>query len=244
MEELTNSVILMYISLCLFIISIGIVIGCKVYRNINEQEFQDKGKVIQRIIKTYLLVQCVSWPLVLVLFGVKSAVIRSAFIVNHPSMTATFIHISNFIVKLTLMYVGFNSLIIAVCRYTFMMIVTHNDASNIKKIRQLIVIISIMVPIIITVLNEAFVPMSEYKIHLMPHQVEILETKMSSNTFCILQNTTLIIRQSLIYDDIQDLMPQSFLRPLKDVVCIINFAACSNIFEAVFYTHIFWYNKR
>ena len=244
MEDLTNAVIFMYISLCLFIITIGITIACKVYRNINEQEFQDKGKVIQRIIKTYLLVQCVSWPLVLVLFGVKSAVIRSAFIVNHPSMTATFIHMSNFIVKLTLMYVGFNSLIIAVCRYTFMMIVTHNDASTIKKIRQLIVIISIMVPIIITVLNEAFVPMSEYKIHLMPHQVEILETKMSSNTFCILQNTTLIIRQSLIYDDIQDLMPQSFLRPLKDVVCIINFAACSNIFEAVFYTHIFWYNKR
>ena len=244
MEILTNTVIFMYISLCLFTITIGIAINCKVYRNINEEELKDKGKVIQRIIKTYALVQCVSWPLVLVLIGVKSAVIRSAFLVNHPSMTVTFIHISNFIVKLTLMYVGFNSLIIAVCRYTFMMIVTHNDASTIKKIRQLIVTISIMVPIIITVLNEAFVPMSEYKIHLMPHQVEILETKMSSNTFCILQNTTLIIRQSLIYDDIQDLMPQSFLRPLKDVVCIINFAACSNIFEAVFYTHIFWYNKR
>ena len=94
MEDLTNAVIFMYISLCLFIITIGIAIACKVYRNINEQEFRDKGKAIQRIIKTYALVQCVSWPLVLVLFGVKSVVIRSAFLVNHPSMTAIFTHIS------------------------------------------------------------------------------------------------------------------------------------------------------
>ena len=244
MEELTNTVIFMYISLCLFIITLGIAIGRKVYRNINEEEFKDKGKVIQRIIKTYALVQCVSWPLVLVLFGVKSAVIRSAFLVNHPSMSATFVHISNFIVKLNLMYVGFNSLIIAVCRYIFMMIVTHNDASTIKKIRQLIVIASIMVPIIMTILNEAFVPMSEYKIHLMPHQVEIMETKMPSSNFCILQNTTLIIRQSLIYDGVNDFIPQLFLRPLKDAVRIINFVTYSNILEAVFYTHIFWYNKR
>ena len=244
MEDLTNAVIFMYISLCLFIITIGIAIACKVYRNINEQEFRDKGKAIQRIIKTYALVQCVSWPLVLVLFGVKSVVIRSAFLVNHPSMTAIFTHISNFIVKLTLMYVGFNSLIIALCRYIFMMIVTHNDASTIKKIRQLIVAASVMCPIIMTFLNEAFVPMSEYKIHLMSHQVEIMEPKMESSNFCILQNTTLIIRQSLLYAHINDFIPQLILRPLKDVVCIINFAACSNILEAVLYTHIFWYNKR
>ena len=244
MEDLTNAVIFMYISLCLFIITIGIAIACKVYRNINEQEFRDKGKAIQRIIKTYALVQCVSWPLVLVLFGVKSVVIRSAFLVNHPSMTAIFTHISNFIVKLTLMYVGFNSLIIALCRYIFMMIVTHNDASTIKKIRQLIVAASVMCPIIMTFLNEAFVPMSEYKIHLMSHQVEIMEPKMESSNFCILQNTTLIIRQSLIYDGVNDFIPQLFLRPLKDAVRIINFVTYSNILEAVFYTHIFWYNKR
>ena len=244
MEELTNIVILMYLSLCLFIITIGIGIGCKVYRKVNEEEFKDKGKVIQRIIKTYALVQCVSWPLVLVLFGVKSAVIRSAFLVNHPSKTATFIHISNFIVKLTLMYVGFNSLIIAICRYIFMMIVTHNDAGTIKKIRKIIVAASVTLPVILTMLNEAFVPMSEYKIHLMPHQVEEMETKMSTGPLCILQNTTLIIRQSLVSDAINEFVPQLFLQPLKDAVCIINFAVCSNIFEAVFYTHIFWHNKR
>ena len=239
MEVLTNTVIFMYISMCLFIITIGIAINCKVYRNINEEEFKDKGKVIQRIIKTYALVQCVSWPSVLVLFGVKSA-----FLVHHLSMSLTFVHISNFIVKLTLMYVGFNSLIIALCRYIFMMIVTHNDAGSIKTVRKLIVIASVMVPIMITFLNEAFVPMSEYKIHLMQHQVEVMELTMSSSTFSILHNTTLIIRQSLISDAINDFIPQLFLRPLKDVVCIINFAACSNILEAVFYTHIFWNNKR
>ena len=218
MEELTNIVILIYILLCLFISTIGIAIGYKVYRNINEEEFKDKGKVIQRIIKTYALVQCVSWPLVLVLFGVKSAVIRSSFLVNRPSMTATFVHISNFIVKLTLMYVGLNSLIIALCRYIFVMIVTHNDAGSIKKVRNLIVIASVMVPIMITFLNEAFVPMSEYKIHLMHHQVEAMETTISSSTFSVLQNTTLIIRQSLISDAINDFFPQPFLRDLKVVV--------------------------
>lgn len=244
MEELTISVILLYIILCLFIFTIGIAIGYKVYRNIDKEELKDKGKVIQRIVKTYAILQCVCWPLALVLFGVKSVVIRSAFIVNYPSITATFVHISNFIVKLTLMYVGFNSLIIAFCRYIFMMIVTHNDAAIIKKIRKLIVATSIMFPISMTFLNEAFVPMAEYKIDLMPHQVEIMETKIPSSTFCILQNTTLIIRQSRIYDAMNDFVPQLFLNSLKGAVCIMNFAACSNILEAVFYTHIFWYNKR
>ena len=94
------------------------------------------------------------------------------------------------------------------------------------------------------ILNDAFVHMAEYKIDIMHHQVEIIDTKMPNNTFCILQNTTIIIRQSRTYDDINDFVPQLFLYPLKDVVCIINFAACPNILEAVFYTHIFWYNKR
>ena len=81
-EELTISAILLYIRLCLFTFSIGIAIGFKGYRNIDEEELKDNGKMIQRIIKTYAIVQCVCWSLALVLFGVKSVVIRSAVIVN------------------------------------------------------------------------------------------------------------------------------------------------------------------
>ena len=133
-EELTISAILLYIILCLFTFNIGIAIGFKGYRNIDEEEPKDNGKMIQRIIKTYAKVQCGCWSLALGLFGVKSVVIRSAVIVNYPSMTEKFVHISNSIVKLTLMNVGFHSLIIALCRYIFLMIVTHNDATTIKKI--------------------------------------------------------------------------------------------------------------
>ena len=151
MEQLTTLVMFAYISLCLIVIIFGILINFKVYRDINIEEFKEKGKVIQRILKNYCEVQCVAWPVVLSLFGAVAVVIRSNLILNHPSSTITFLHAAEFIIKLTLIYVGFNSFIIAFCRYIFIIIVTHNELESIKRIRRIIVIASIVAPIMLAI---------------------------------------------------------------------------------------------
>ena len=240
-------VIFSYIVLCLIIASIGILICYKVYHNINDEEFKQKGKIIQRILKNYCLVQCVSWPLTLVLFGVVSVVIRSSFIINHPSVTVGSIHVAELIIKFTFLYAGFNSFIIGLCRYVFIIIVTHDEASTINIIRKVIVAASIVVPTILTILDVAFMPLTEMKIHLMPHQVVIMETLERSNNdylYSVIHNTTLIIPGSPVYTLALDFIPQFFLYPMKCIVEFMTFAACSNIIECGFYMHIFWYNKR
>ena len=247
MEELPMIVIFTYIVLCLLITSTGILIGHNVYHNINDEEFRQKGKVIQRILKNYCMVQCISWPLTLVLFGVVSVIIRSSFIINHPSVTVSSIHVAELIIKFTFLYAGFNSFIIGLCRYIFIIIVTHDEANTINIIRKLIVAASIVVPTTLTILDVAFMPLREKEIHLMPHQVVMMETLALSNNdylYSVIHNTTLIIPGSPVYTLARDFIPQFFLYPIKCFVELMTFAACSNIIEGGFYMHIFWYNKR
>ena len=244
MEQFTTLVMLTYILLCMIFIIIGIIINFKTYHNINIEEFKEKGKVIQMILKNYCQVQCVAWPVVLSSFGAVSVMIRSSFILNHPSSAITFIHVAEFIIKLTLIYVALNSFIIASCRYIFIIIVTHNESESIKRIRKVIVLASIIGPIILAILDEAFVPLANYKINLTPYQVQMVKTQLLNNSGYHIHNTTLIIPQSLIYNTIQDYVPQLLLYPINCFLFIINFLALSNVIEAGLYIHIFWYNKR
>ena len=245
MEQLTTLSMFAYISLCLIVIIIGILINLKVYHDINIEEFKEKGKVIQRILKNYCKVQCVAWPVVLSLFGAVAVVIRSNLILNHPSSTITFLHAAEFIIKLTLIYVGFNSFIIAFCRYIFIIIVTHNELESIKRIRRVIVIASITAPIMLAILDEAFVPLSKYGINLLPHEVEMVKTQLFNNSSGYeIRNATLIVGQSLIYNVIHDYIPQPLLYPINCFLLIVTFLALSNIIEAGLYIHIFCYNKR
>ena len=234
----------MYILLCVIVIIIGIAINFKTYHNINIEEFKEKGKVIQSILKNYCKVQCVAWPVVLSSFGAISVMIRSSFILNHSSSVITFIQVAEFIIKLTLIFVSFNSVIIASCRYIFIIIVTHNELESIKRIRKMIVLASIIGPIILTILDEAFVPLAKYKINLTQYQVQMVKTQLLNNSGYEISNTSFIIPQSLIYNVIQDYVPQLLLYPINCFLFIINFSAFSNVIEAGLYIHIFWYNKR
>ena len=234
----------MYILLCVIVIIIGIEINFKTYHNINIEEFKEKGKVIQSILKNYCKVQCVAWPVVLSSFGAISVMIRSSFILNHSSSVITFIQVAEFIIKLTLIYVSFNSFIIASCRYIFIIIVTHNELESIKRIRKMIVLASIIGPIILTILDEAFVPLAKYKINLTQYQVQMVKTQLLNNSGYEISNKSFIIPQSLIYNVIQDYVPQLLLYPINCFLFIINFSTFSNVIEAGLYIHIFWYNKR
>ena len=244
MEELTTIVIFIYIVLCLIIISLGTLINFKVYRNINDEEFKEKGKIVQRILKSYCMVQCFAWPFILVLFGVVCTVIRSSFIIYYPTMAMVSMDIAEFIIAFVFLYVGFNSFIIGLCRYVFVIIITHNDTSTVKMIRKLIFAASISVPTILTICNLTFLPLSEKKINLMPDQIEIMESVMLNNTGYEIQNETLIIPRATIYTFARDVVPQFLRYPIQCVLEFITFLACSNIIEGGFYIHIFWYKKR
>ena len=244
MEELNIVVLFTYVVLCLIIISLGTLINYKVYRNINDEEFKEKGKIIQRIVKNYCIVQCFAWPFILVLFGIVCTVIRSSFIFYHPKMTVASINLAEFIISFVFLYVGFNSFIIGLCRYVFIIIITHNDTSTIKRIRKLIFAASIAVPTILTILDLTFLPLPEKKIDLMPHHIEMMKTMMFNNSGYEIENDTWIIPRSNFYTVAHDVVPKFLLHPIQCVLELITFSACSNVIEGGFYIHIFWFKKR
>ena len=44
----------------------GIFLGKKLYDNVQKEEHQEKGKIMQKILKTYVLVQCIGYPSMLI----------------------------------------------------------------------------------------------------------------------------------------------------------------------------------
>ena len=244
MEELNLVVHFTYIVLCLIIIYLGTLINYQVHRNINDEEFKEKGKIIQRIVKNYCMVQCFAWPFILALFGIVCTVVRSPFILYHPKMTVALMHLAEFIISFVFLFVGFNSFIIGLCRYVFIIIITHNDTCTIKMIRKLIFAASIAVPTLLTILDLTFLPLPEKKINLMPQQIKMMNTMIFNNSGYEIENDTWIIPRSTFYTVAHDVVPQFILYPIQCVLEFITFSACSNLIEGGFYIHIFWYKKR
>ena len=62
-----------FITLVFFVIAIlstiGIIVGMRLYNNLKNEKHQEQGKVIQRILKTYAIVQCIGWPCMMIFVG-------------------------------------------------------------------------------------------------------------------------------------------------------------------------------
>ena len=94
----------------------------KLYNNIEKEEHLEKGKVIQCVIKTYALVQFSTWPCVFdasILYWLFRGTIQ-------PQMARYIIASIRFVYNLLKDYIGCHSLIIAICRYLF--IIYNNNA--------------------------------------------------------------------------------------------------------------------
>ena len=254
----------LYILYCLLVISLGISIGIKLYNNVKNEEHNEKGKVIQRIIKTYTMVQCVAWPLLLLLLVLTLVANRTHFSDSHPSLMDTVKSIWRFLFTLTCSYVGFNSLIIAVCRYVFIVHVTHNESLTIKRIRNGFLTTSIMVPIAVAILHEATVPKQESMM-----KGYTLDSDPSNNNTAInlefhgnLNNTTSntigvvaldcsnwnctagAVPQSIVFMFVDTYFPSLIKTVMKVVTSFMKFAIFSNIFEGLIYLHIYIYDRK
>ena len=233
-------------ALCyLVIIPLGLVIGWKLYSNIKNEEHKEKGKVIQRILKTYCVVQCVAWPLFSSIFGFVFFIKRTAFSFDHSVFMTIMVSSLRALVKLNLLFVGFNSFIIAVCRYVFIM--QFFDYISIAKLRKIVVASSILVPISLGILTEAFTcyplatpiasnPMVQLN-QMIPDET-IIDPNVS------LRNHTFLIPESPLFLVVDKYLPNTIKYGSKLVLHVILFVMYSNIPESFFYTHIFITNER
>jgi hypothetical protein len=210
------------------------------------------------------MVQCVAWPLLLLLLVLILVANRTHFSESHPSLMDTVKSIWRFLFTLTCSYVGFNSLIIAVCRYVFIVHVTHNESLTIKRIRNGFLTTSIMVPIAVAILHEATVPKQESMM-----KGYTLDSDPSNNNTAInlefhgnLNNTTSntigvvaldcsnwnctagAVPQSIVFMFVDTYFPSLIKTVMKVVTSFMKFAIFSNIFEGLIYLHIYIYDRK
>ena len=250
MFEYSTAEIISYILFYLVVVPLGLVICRKLYIDTKNEEHKEKGKVIQRIMKTYCVVQCGVWPVISAVFGLARFAKISVFTYNHQNSMMIIVACLRSLIRLVLGYVGFNSFVIAFCRYVFIMHASHDEYTTVRKIRKFFIAISIIVPITLWVLTEAFIAFPEvgpaivgYQTH--ANSIRITQSNLKdvdrtlNRTIDTLEERYLFIPQSPLFLIVKEYVSPSITSGLKIVLYVIRFIILSNITEGVLYTHIF-----
>ena len=224
----------------------GVVIGKNFYTKVKEEEHQERGKVIQRIMKTYALVQCICWPS----FGFLAYLFylnKTVMTIFHPVLIRPAIILFRFTYTSFRVYIGFNSLIIALCRYSFVVLEMQVLRIGIKRMRKAFLISSVFMPIFIAILNEAsipieivwlclFVPRSNQTI-LMPDENEL------GGILCTKSNVEQL-SESPIYTLLHGHLPQNVDNGMEMCAKVLIWLIFLNVLEGFMYIHTFMFMRR
>ena len=221
----------------------GIFINRKLYIMTKEEDHQERGKVIQRIMTTYALVQGLGWPLI-TMTAYLLYLNKNALNLVGPSITGNVIIVLRFFYVWFRVYCGFNSLIIALCRYCFM--VKDNFVSHIgvERIRKVFFTSSVAIPALLALSNEATLPVEIAWICMfMPSQNETEEIRNSSDVFCE-KDIMADVSESPLFNMLHDNISPSMTFGLQIFHKIVLAIATSNILEGILYIHTFVFITR
>ena len=132
--------------MCFIVMPLGIALNKDLYAKIKNEEHKEKGKIVQTLMKQYSLLQCIACSLLLVLFGLFYLCYHVYNLISEP-YGHYLLNTLRFAYGLYRDYVSFNSLIIAIIRYTFVVMGTNAEAFGISKLRHLFIGCSIGIPI-------------------------------------------------------------------------------------------------
>ena len=145
----------------ILILPLIIYVNKKLYDNIKNEEHLEKGRVIQHIIKHYSQLQFIGWPFVFVSFGS----IKLLNCITPLSQTLT-VQIVVFALRYAYTffrdYLQFHSLVIAICRYTFVIWESTAEKFGVTRLRRLFISASIVVPLLTSTLYEVTCPVENF----------------------------------------------------------------------------------
>ena len=228
---------LYFIAACSLMV-LGVIVNKRLYQNVKNEEHLEKGKVIQRILKTFAWVQCYGWPSIICLaFALKlNAEVLDLIptLVLHRCikvLRAMYTMINN--------YVGFNSLIIAITRYFFIVHEVVAERIGIKLLRSLFVAFSIGIPMITSMINESINPVEEAWSSIFVPNYNPSQERNGEN------NATIIITSISPLLHIPDRYVPSFAKFGMQIFWFIMLVSTySNILEGVMYLRIYIYYFR
>ena len=107
--------------------------------------------------QTYALVQCIGWPFMTAIAWLLY-MNKTGFTFVQPILIRYVIIFMRLLFTAFRVYVGFNSLIVAMCRYSFIVHENHVFKIGIERMRYIFLSGSIVFPIFIAILNDATQP--------------------------------------------------------------------------------------
>ena len=172
--------------------------------------------------KTYALLQCVGWPILLIwilLLRINKTVLR--FLT--PTLERHALAMLRPLFVIFRAYIGFNSLIIAICRYCFIVFDQAISSFGIGKARKVLLFGSFGIPLLLAILREAAFPMAPGWISLSTAENSI---------------------QSPLYYLAHSFLPDFVSYGMALLVISLVGIIFLNIGEGLIYLHIYIYGRR
>ena len=220
------------------LIPLAIVVNKKLYNNIKDEEHLEKGKVVQSITKTYALVQCIGCPCIIGAFilGKLAIDVIQPEVARYVILSIVYLH------YLYSNYISFYSLLIAICRYTFVVFDSQAVAIGISKLRAIFIGSSMGVPIITALITVIIQPLDDIAILWFYDQGssydKVVRSEFSNKTNL---NGTV---ESPVYLMYKEYCPESIQLGITVLEIIFILTIYSNIPEGFMYTHLYIFSKR
>ena len=219
------------------VIAIGAVINYKLFDNVRKEIHGEKGKVLQRVMKNYAIIQAIGWPCISVGLMVLMSVLQIYGSQLNPCIYAYGAHILIFFYILLRSYVGMNSLIVAFGRYIFVVHDERVSTVGLDKVAKILISSSFIIPFLMSLLAAAVFTV-EYNGWLA--EIQVYENACFFIDLDNLEtNTASALYHSPFYTLVNSSLPDSFTYGLYILYLVLAFILFSNIGEAIIYLKSF-----
>ena len=233
-----------YFVYSLSMITLGVCVNRKLYGNVKNEEHLEKGKIIQRIMKTHSMVQCFAWPcLITFAFLLKLNKHLNLEMVD-SSCLGYIIIIQRFFNNLNGFYGGFNSLIMAISRYVCIIYQDAVERYGVRKLRKVLIGSSIGVPVFLAITTEALTPVEDVWGSLfMPNYTNPYDLSKTNYT-ALYDDMVFKMPHSPLYQITNMYLPSEVQAGLKLFWKVSLVLIHLNILEGIMYLHVYIYYYR
>ena len=237
---MTNWILIAHITFSLTIIPMGIAINTKLYQNVKLEKHRENGKIIQLILMTYSIVQCILPALIhIVITPFQDSGLLEKL---DPTLFSILVQAFRTLTSLYIFYVGCNSLIIACARYLFIVFSHKANQIGISRLKFIFTSSCIFLPLCLVFLRECVFSIERNQIQrIMTIQEQKCGNYSSSNnnniTECV--NEVLNSMEFPLYEFIQKTFNSTLLSIVRSIIILVTTIIHSNIVELIIYIHVF-----
>ena len=211
----------------------GVIINLKLLRNIKHEQKKETGKILQNILRHVSIAQIAGWPSMFFFLWL----IHLDEILFHAINPCFYRYIGlalRFLYFVFRFYIGFNSVVVAVCRTCLLVYENHITNFGLNRFKIILYYGSILIPVLIVLLAEATIPIQNYDKYLATESAwceeDFQDIKYSDER-----------NQSPIYNFTQKYVNHNLIIVVEMFCYFFGFLSISNIIEGILYLHAWTY---